>query len=62
MSEPSSSSDWPQMIEDCQERESKMTEWEQGFISSIEAWLGQGKNLSEKQHTTLDKIWEKVTK
>lgn len=49
------------MIDDCEKRESKLTEWESGFIDSIRNRLEQEKPLSSKQTETLDKIWERVT-
>jgi hypothetical protein len=49
------------MIEDCEQRESKLTEWEAGFLDSIRGWIEQDKRLSAKQADTLDKIWERVT-
>lgn len=50
-----------QMIEDCEKRESKLSEWEQTFIDSIGNQLGQGRGLTKKQEETLTKIWERVT-
>lgn len=50
-----------QMVEDCENRESKLTEWEAGFIQSIREQLDRGRALSEKQAQTLDSIWERVT-
>lgn len=59
-------SDWTseylQLVEDCEKRESRMTEWECDFVSSIRDRLEAGKALTERQTETLDKIWEKVTK
>lgn len=49
------------MVEDCEKRESGLTEWEAGFIGSIRTRLEQEKPLSTKQTETLDKIWERVT-
>ena len=51
-----------QQIDDCEQREARMSEWEQGFISSIRSQIeGQGKRPSQKQSDTLTKIWEKIT-
>lgn len=50
------------LVEDCEKRESKLTEWEAGFIDSIHHRLEQELPLSVKQTETLDKIWEHVTK
>ena len=50
-----------QMIEDCENRESKLSDWERGFIASIGEQLESGRTLSEKQTSRLDSIWEKAT-
>ena len=50
------------MIEDCIDRESRLSEWESIFIESIEEHLQTRKELSEKQEIILEKIWNKVTK
>lgn len=50
------------MIEDCENREEKLSDWERGFIDSIKKQLEQpGKQLSERQAERLEAIWEKVT-
>ena len=49
--------DQQQMIEDCENRDTQLTEWEQSFIDSI----GRQEALTQKQAETLDKIWEMVT-
>jgi hypothetical protein len=49
------------MIEDCENRESKLTDWERSFIDSIARQLADGRALSEKQRESLDTIWERVT-
>lgn len=50
-----------QMIQDCETRESKLTDWERGFIDSTGKQMADDKPLSQKQIETLDKIWERVT-
>lgn len=50
-----------QMIEDCMNRESKMTSWEQGFIQSLSEQAERGGSISPKQAEILDTIWEQVT-
>lgn len=49
------------MIEDCERRESRLTEWEVGFLDSIRHRLEGGKPLTERQTETLEKIWERAT-
>lgn len=50
-----------QMVQDCENRESKLTDWERSFIDSISKQLADGRRLSEKQAERLDEIWERVT-
>lgn len=50
-----------QMIEDCENRESKLSEWEQGFIESISVQLGRGGSLTSKQKDKLEAIWNRIT-
>ena len=50
-----------QMIEDCEKRESKLSDWERTFIESLSHQLAQGRLLTTKQAETLDEIWERVT-
>lgn len=49
------------LIEDCEKRESRLTEWEVGFVDSIRHRLERELPLSPKQIETLDKIWERAT-
>lgn len=49
------------MIEDCQNRQEKLSDWEVGFIDSIDARLGDGHSLTELQQSTLEKIWDRIT-
>ena len=50
-----------QMISDCEARESRLSEWEAGFIDSISKQVEKGRSLTDKQDETLNRIWEKVT-
>jgi len=49
------------MLQDCEDREDQLSDWEMNFIESLQEWTAEGKTLTEKQDETLDKIWEKVT-
>ncbi len=53
--------DIAQMIEDCEARDSKLSEWEQQFIDSIGAQLARTGGLSQKQRERLEEIWNRVT-
>ena len=50
-----------QFVEDCEERDSQLTDWERGFLSSIKKVLESGHGLTEKQTERLTAIWERVT-
>lgn len=49
------------MIQDCENRESKLTDWERSFIDSISTRLGNDNRLTTKQEELLEQIWERVT-
>lgn len=50
-----------QMIEDCENRESKMNDWERDFIQSVREQVDRGNGMSPKQIETLEAIWDKIT-
>lgn len=53
--------EYAQMIEDCQKRESKLSEWEANFIDSLAKQIGDGKALTDKQMAALERTWDRVT-
>lgn len=54
-------SEQSQMVEDCEKRESKLTDWERDFIDSLAARLCRGNGITNKQAERLIKIWDRVT-
>jgi hypothetical protein len=50
-----------QQVEDCEQRESRLSEWEQRFIASIRDQLEIERPLTKAQITKLDQIWEAAT-
>lgn len=50
-----------QQVADCERRESRLTDWERGFIDSVSRQLAAGRRLTERQADTLSTIWEKAT-
>lgn len=50
-----------QMIEDCQKRESRLTDWERDFIQSMSEWADKGRSFTPKQQELIDGIWETAT-
>lgn len=49
------------MIEDCMNRESKLSEWEITFIQSLDEQFTKKGSITDKQWEKLDKIWERIT-
>ena len=49
------------MVDDCENRESRLTDWERGFISSLGERLASNGGLTTKQIDVLNNIWERVT-
>jgi len=51
-----------EMIDDCNARYEKLSEWEENFVDSVEKQLEERGYLSDKQLQILEKLWERVTK
>ena len=51
-----------QMIDDCEDRESRLSEWDIEFLESIRNRVEQGISLTSSQEKCLTDIWEKATK
>lgn len=54
-------SEYAQLIEDCEKRESRLSDWDREFIDSIKKRLADGTPLTPKQVEKLDEIWERAT-
>lgn len=50
------------LVEDCEKREERLTDWERTFVDSIRSQLEKGRRPTQKQIDVLDNIWEKATK
>ena len=51
------------MMQDCERRESQLSDWERGFLDSIKHQFDvRNRALTDKQQAIFDKIWEKATK
>ena len=48
----------PTMIEECQEHEQRLSQWEREFIDSVDA---QDYELTDAQFEKLSQIWRRVT-
>jgi hypothetical protein len=49
------------ILDDCKEREERLSDWERTFVDSLKRQLGEGKKLSTKQITTITDIWDRIT-
>lgn len=49
------------LIEDCENRQSRLTDWERRFIDSLSNQIAAGRPASRKQQAVLDELWERVT-
>lgn len=49
------------MIDDCEKRSDKMSEWECDFIQSLSEQIDNGRTPSGKQIDKLNSIWKRVT-
>lgn len=49
------------MVEDCEKRESRLTDWQRTFIDSVKKQLEDGRPLTKRQKETLDDVWEEAT-
>jgi hypothetical protein len=58
----SSLEDIEQMLTDCENRESKLSEWETNFIDELGKRVGRGELITDRQDEKLTQIWERVTK
>lgn len=50
------------LLDDCEKREDRLSDWERGFVDSLRRQIEQGRRPSPKQIDTLDSLWERVTK
>jgi len=59
-------SDWTDeymtLIEDCERRSEKLSDWELNFIDSLRRQLEDGRRPTANQIEKLDEIWERATK
>ena len=49
------------LLADCEQRESRLTEWERDFVDSLRRHFEHDRCPSQKQIDTLDGIWERAT-
>lgn len=49
------------LLDDCEQREERLSDWERGFVDSLRRQIEQGRAPTPKQIDTLDRLWEKAT-
>lgn len=49
------------LLDDCEKRESRLSDWERDFVDSLRHQINTGRRPSDKQAARLDDIWEKAT-
>ena len=54
-------SEYLTLLDDCETREDRLTDWERGFVDSLRKQLENDRRPTEKQIDTLDNIWERAT-
>ena len=58
-------SDWTfeylTLLEDCEKRSERLSDWECGFVDSLQSQIAAGRRPTLKQIDTLDAIWERAT-
>jgi len=54
-------SEYTQLLEDCEKRSDKLSDWEIGFVDSLGRQIADGRRPTPKQIDTLDTIWERAT-
>lgn len=55
-------SEWAQMIEDCEQRDGQLSDWERSFVASLgDRVVEKGMGLTTLQDEKLTQIWDRVT-
>ena len=53
--------EYQEMVTDCEDRESLLSEWETTFIESAGEQIAEKEFITIKQVAILERLWEKVT-
>jgi len=53
--------EYQEMVTDCEDRESLLSEWETTFIESVGEQIAEKEFITIKQVAILERIWDKVT-
>ena len=55
------SDEYTQLIEDCERREGRLSDWERGFLDSLSRQIAEGRMPTRNQIEKLDEVWDRVT-
>lgn len=50
-----------QLLDDCEARESRLSDWEREFADSLRRQIEGGRPPTQKQIDALDSMWERAT-
>lgn len=51
-----------QLLDDCEEHDSKLSDWERDFLDSIRGYICRSDYMTSSQIATLEQIWERATR
>lgn len=49
------------LLDDCEAREERLTDWERTFVDSLRRQITEGRRPTPKQIEALDRAWERAT-
>jgi hypothetical protein len=58
---PDWSDEYITLLDDCEKREDRLTDWERGFVDSLRHQIEVGRRPSAKQIDALDNVWNRAT-
>lgn len=50
-----------EMVDDCLDREQKLSQWESDFMTTLDDQLADRGFISDKQYSILSRVWDRVT-
>jgi hypothetical protein len=53
--------EYVQLLDDCEQREENLTDWERSFVDSLRRQITEGRRPTPKQIEALDRAWERAT-
>jgi hypothetical protein len=58
---PSWAAEYLALLDDCEARESRLTDWQRGFVDSMRKQIEGGRQPTAKQVEALSDVWERAT-